>query len=302
MSRKVFVTSDISVDESLITVAEQNPLAALIWPWILTVLDDWGRAEAKPRMLKAKVFPCNDMITSELIEVALRGYHEVGLIELYEVEGRPYLSVPHDKWFKYQTHIRKEKRNIDESKYPAPPLSRDIAESREESRENEPSPSPSLTPSPTPSIINNNNTRSEIEVIESESEEIVSETKEAYPMATGTQAVAWAEKNWGRMLSPREADDIIAWCDELSTRGSPEPDAVAIEALKQCDNAGARNKNYLQTILTDWRENGVLTVNHVEAREAERKSQKEHKRNKDPGDKVAKTPKTTPDKYENFYL
>lgn len=120
------------------------------------------------------------------------------------------------------------------------------------------------------------------------------------PMAVGTESINWAEKNWGRMLSPGESRDIISWCDEFVTRGCQEPDAVISEALKQCDYAGVRNIKYLKAILTDWREAGVLTVAQVEAREAERsKSQKDHKRNKDPGDKPSKTPTT---KYDNFYL
>jgi len=310
LGRKVFVTSDISIDESLITVAEHNPLAALIWPWILTALDDWGRAEAKSKMLKAKVFPCNDMITAESIGTALRLYHDVGLVKLYEVSGKPYMSVPHDKWFKYQTHIRKEKRNVDESKYPAPPITLDHAELREESRENEPSPSPSLTP--TPSVNNNNNSHEEIETVVNESEESVSKTAQTVnelskivsraeddrSMAIGTRAVDWAQEKWGRPISPGEAEGIVAWCDEFSTRGSPDPDAVVIEALKQCDNASVRNKFYLSTVLTDWREAGVLTVDHVLARDAERK--KAHKRNKDPGDKPPELTRTG--KYDAFYL
>jgi len=325
VGRKVFVTSDISIDEGLIIVAERDPLAALIWPWILTALDDWGRAEAKPRMLKAKVFPCNNMINVESIETALRLYHEVGLIELYEVESRPYLSVPHDKWFKYQTHIRRDKRNVDESKYPAPPLSLDCAESREESRENEPSPSPSPTPSltPTPSVYNNNNNNAcgENEQGVAENEETVSEkpqvvsipgktvakTEESRPMDLGTRAVVWAEKNWGRPISPGEIEAIISWCDDFFSRGSPSPDDVVIEALNECDAAGpdARNKRYLAGILVKWLEAGVITVDQAKTRSAEHKckSHKERKRkNKDPGDKPPDPPRTPPSKYENFYL
>jgi len=160
---------------------------------------------------------------------------------------------------------------------------------------------------------NNNNAHKEIEITVNDSEENVFETTqtvngssetvviyhEVGTMAMGTQSVAWAEKNWGRILSPGEADSIIAWVDEFSIRGSTEPDAVIIEALKRCLDADARNMNYLRAVLTDWRDHKVLTVAHVEARESERKSQKEHNRNKDPGDK---TPKPKPNKYDQFYL
>ena len=140
---------------------------------------------------------------------------------------------------------------------------------------------------------NNNNARDvEIAVIKPETEEVTT-------MAIGTQSVNWAEKNWGRMIPKGEADSIIAWCDEFSAKGSEDPDAVVIEGLRVCLEVDVRKLNYLNAVLTDWRESGVLTVDQVKAREVERKSQKEHKRNKDPGDKVAKTPST---KYDNFYL
>jgi DnaD/phage-associated family protein len=150
---------------------------------------------------------------------------------------------------------------------------------------------------------NNNNAREEENVLaKTEPADLASEA-DAIPenkKPIGTQAVNWAEKNWGRMLSPGETKDITAWCDEFSIRGSPEPDAVVTEALKQCDLAGVRNMKYLRAVLTDWREAGVLTVADVEAREAERKSQKEHKRNKDPVDKHPQP--SEPGKYDNFYL
>lgn len=164
--------------------------------------------------------------------------------------------------------------------------------------------------------INNNNAREEIDTCENdctenvsespqdanESPEIVDDLNKPTPMAIGTRAIIWAEKNWGRMIPKGECDSILAHCDDFFSRGSPEPDLVVIEALKRCLDADARNMHYLRAVLTDWREAGVLSVAQVEAREAEHKakSQKEHKRNKDPGDKTPKPPKGS--KYEKFYL
>lgn len=81
-------------------------------------------------------------------------------------------------------------------------------------------------------------------------------------MDIGTRAVVWAEKNWGRPISPGEIETIIAWCDDFFSRGSPSPDDVVIEALNECDAAGpdARNKRYLGGILVKWLEAGVITV------------------------------------------
>ena len=101
-------------------------------------------------------------------------------------------------------------------------------------------------------------------------------------------------------MSPGETGEINDWWDEFATRGCLDPDAVVIEALKQCDYASVRNMKYLRAVLTDWRDAGVLTVAQVEAREAERKSQKEHKRNKDLGDKAVS--KSDPKRFDDFYL
>lgn len=129
-------------------------------------------------------------------------------------------------------------------------------------------------------IINNINAKNEISVTKETETEVVT-------LAIGTQAVNWAEKNWGRMMSPGETDSIIAWCDQFSINGSEDPDAVITEALRNCLDANVKNMKYLRAVLTDWREAGVLSVAHVKAREVERKDQKENKRGKDPGDKPA---------------
>lgn len=121
MGRKVFVTSDMSVDERLVEVAEENPQAALIWPWLLTAFDDWGRAEAMPKRLKARVFPMIASVTADDIQAAIGLFAEKGLIALYEIDGKQYIAIEPEKWFKYQTHIKREKRARDGSRYPAPP-------------------------------------------------------------------------------------------------------------------------------------------------------------------------------------
>ena len=151
---------------------------------------------------------------------------------------------------------------------------------------------------------NNNNAREseiESEKIETDPEDLTVDLNisSVKPIAIGTQAINWAEKNWGRMIPKGEADSIIAWCDEFSSKGSEDPDGVVIEGLRVCLEVDVRKLNYLNAVLTDWRESGVLTVDHVKTREAERKSQKDHKRNKDPGDKPTRPPSS---KFDSFYL
>lgn len=160
MAHKVFISSHMSQDEDISDIADVNQLAALMWPWILTCFDDWGRAKASPREIKNSVFPANDLITVDVIKNALNLYNG-RLINLYEVEGKPYMYIDPDKWFKYQTHIRSEKRDNDKSKHPAP-NAESSAKVREGARNNAqiadnltnctPSPSPSPSPSLSPSI------------------------------------------------------------------------------------------------------------------------------------------------------
>lgn len=151
------------------------------------------------------------------------------------------------------------------------------------------------------SVPENEEVISETGEIVSNLEETVAKTQENISMDLGTRSIAWAEKNWGRMIPKGEADNLLAWCDEFSKSGCLDPDTLIIEALKRCLDADARNANYLNAVLRDWMEHGVLTLAAIEAREAERKSQKEHKRNKDPGDKPPR-PSSEKGKYDNFYL
>jgi hypothetical protein len=176
--RKIFIADSACTDEALMEVADQNPLAALLWPWLLLSLDDWGRGSANPRQLRARLFPENPGVTVELITEALELYAAAGLVIRYEVGGKQLVAVPPKQWFRYQTHIRAEKRTKDGSRYPAPPeadarecaqseetareraksadAARDCAQSRAAARSSRgcsasPSPSPSLSPSPSPS-------------------------------------------------------------------------------------------------------------------------------------------------------
>ena len=171
--RKIFVSSDMSTDDRLLVVAEHSETAVLLWPWVLTALDDWGRAEANARTLKARLFPGLPGITAADVDEALRLYADAGLLTLYVGGGKRYMAVEPEKWWKWQTHIRTEKRTRDESTCPPPPAAqgtagagqpeerrseegasararedaRSDAQVREDARICTPSPSPSPSPS-----------------------------------------------------------------------------------------------------------------------------------------------------------
>jgi DNA replication protein DnaD len=55
--------------------------------------------------------------------------------------------------------------------------------------------------------------------------------------------------------------------------------------------------------MIDWLNNGVTTLEHIASRDEEWNANKERKRkNKAPGDKSPKPPRTPSGKYEKFYL
>jgi 5-methylcytosine-specific restriction endonuclease McrA len=113
MARKVFISSDMSVDKRLGVIAETDPISALLWPWLLTVFDDWGRAEVDARKLKANVFPNNKMVTVRAIKRALEQYRSKELLLVYTVEGKTYM-VNLDHFDLFHRYARP-------SRYPDPP-------------------------------------------------------------------------------------------------------------------------------------------------------------------------------------
>jgi len=150
MARKVYVSSDMSNCEKLYNVAKVNPKAALMWPWFLTALDDWGRTDASPHKLKTRMFPDWSGVSRNDIEKALQLYADKGLIVLYRVGEDTFASVDEDNWKEYQTHIRWDRKGNAESKIPAyEPNTVTVQDVPGVSRIIPPSPSPSLSPSKT---------------------------------------------------------------------------------------------------------------------------------------------------------
>ena len=73
--------------------------------------DDYGRMDARPKILASRLFPLKD-IRSTQIEEALRALTSAELVILYEVDGKPFLQMK--TWDRHQ-QVRAKK-----SKYPSP--------------------------------------------------------------------------------------------------------------------------------------------------------------------------------------
>ena len=83
-----------------------------LWVSLIAYVDDYGRGDARPAVIRGACFPLRERLTNKDIDAALTGLAGIGCIGLYEVDGRPYLYFPN--WEKHQRIQTKR------SKYPAP--------------------------------------------------------------------------------------------------------------------------------------------------------------------------------------
>lgn len=74
--------------------------------------DDFGRFDARPAVLKSRLFPLKDRMTLKDVSNALTKLAEMGIVMLYECDGKPYLYLP--TWLVHQT------KRATKSKFPAP--------------------------------------------------------------------------------------------------------------------------------------------------------------------------------------
>ena len=70
--------------------------AEVLFYRLLVTVDDFGRADARPSMVKAACFPIKDAATQARCEKWLAELASAGLVDVYSVGGKPYLQVR--KW------------------------------------------------------------------------------------------------------------------------------------------------------------------------------------------------------------
>lgn len=91
------------------SINKLRPLEEILFYRLIVSCDDYGRFDARPAIIKGSCFPLRN-VTVKDIENALASLSTVGMIDLYEVEGKPYLQLTN--WEQYQS-VRAKK-----SKYP----------------------------------------------------------------------------------------------------------------------------------------------------------------------------------------
>jgi hypothetical protein len=123
MSRRRYISTDISTDPKLARLAAHGTLPMLLYTWAIPHMDDWGRMSGDPMEFKLQVCPALP-VSIEEVEEALDYVEDAGLWQLYEVDGKECIAIDPERWFRHQTYINKEKRGDDSgSRYPTPPTS-----------------------------------------------------------------------------------------------------------------------------------------------------------------------------------
>lgn len=110
---------DRIIKESILTSEDVNKMTDFqfrVWVSLITYVDDCGRGDARPAVIKGKCFPLRDRMTFADIDAALEALAGIGCVCLYEVDGKPYLCFP--TWESHQ-NVRET-----HSKFPPPAKSK----------------------------------------------------------------------------------------------------------------------------------------------------------------------------------
>lgn len=88
-----------------------TPFQEVVFYRLLVNCDDYGRMDARPKILASRLFPLRTVRSDQMTE-ALQALSSAELVSLYEVEGKPFLQMK--TWERHQ-QIRAKR-----SKYPSP--------------------------------------------------------------------------------------------------------------------------------------------------------------------------------------
>ena len=122
------VRGEINSSQSLSRVSLE---ADLTFRALIVAVDDFGRLDARPGLLKALLFPLRESVTAAKLEKWIGELDAEGCVRLYEVDGRRYLQLT--GWEKHRGITKRAKS----SKYPEsldPRISSDPRENPSESR------------------------------------------------------------------------------------------------------------------------------------------------------------------------
>ncbi len=74
-------------------IDQVSALAETLFYRLLVTVDDFGRFDARPAMVKSHCFPIKESVTAKHCAAALHELVQAGLLHLYEVDGKPVLQL-----------------------------------------------------------------------------------------------------------------------------------------------------------------------------------------------------------------
>ena len=81
-------------------IAQLSDFEFRLWVGLITQADDAGRGDARPAIIKGRVFALRERTAVKDIENALSALAAHGCVSLYTVDGKPYYEFPH--WAAHQ--------------------------------------------------------------------------------------------------------------------------------------------------------------------------------------------------------
>jgi hypothetical protein len=67
---------------------------------LITACDDFGRMDARPAVLKARLFPLKEGVTKNMVEKAIQSMERIGMLKTYMIDGHRFLKIV--SWSKHQ--------------------------------------------------------------------------------------------------------------------------------------------------------------------------------------------------------
>jgi len=180
--------------------------AEVLWIRLVVTVDDFGRCEANPKLLRPKLFPLRlEQVREAELSRWIAECEKAGLLRLYTVDGKQYLQL--EKW---------EQGRAISSKYPPPPTYGNICEQTHADANKCLPPLPIPTPTPVTTTIPTPTTEWQALPAELANDEFKTKWEE------------YCAYRRERKLSRLGAHSITEKWKELAAMGSP----VAIEAIR----------------------------------------------------------------------
>ncbi|MCR4622641.1 MAG: DnaD domain protein [Clostridiales bacterium] len=221
-----------------------------LWAYLITYVDDYGRGDARPAIIKGQCFPLRERVTIKDIDTGLHVLADTGCIHLYDVDGESYLCFPN--WDKHQT-IRNQK-----SRFPAPEgIGKQLKSIESNCKQLKSTASKcSRNPNPNP----NPNTESESNPNTGGGSEYIPDREgEPHP----DRLIVYATDNL-KCLSANNLQELDSFRGQLT-------DDMIIWAIDETSAKGQRNYSYLRAILNRFVDEGLRSLGEVKAYEEARR-------------------------------